>query len=393
VYDPFEKQVRCVGENLYSISFFRRHGYEVNYCISSPETGGQAPPETGGQASEDKQVCNKQRVFFTFETGGEKTFNLDFTYRKGEDEHTVKRTASVSLPSSIEELLSDPEKGLAVEVELYDPVRHIIGARAFIKDRHYNYAFVRRYRIQMELINAEKETVVKPRLGQVHFYYEAPPSLESSYEVKAEVYAKDDLDSGPVYEISRNFDINTLTENMAGLEIKHIHSKNGPWGVYMATVKLQPVTVGKYLGWKAVIKNEGQEKVAEAERFSRKIIKLPAPGVYTVEFTAFSKDNPAEALVTKTYRIEAVNEKPQINIEAINPIIDRRGRHVLVVEATCSDSDGRIKKMEINACNCTRTYKRSVFNCGDAKSAEVVLKACDDAGECATVTRTAEWAE
>ncbi|MBW2031740.1 MAG: hypothetical protein JRJ31_22025, partial [Deltaproteobacteria bacterium] len=75
VYDPFEKQVRCVGENLYSISFFRRHGYEVNYCISSPETGGQAPPETSGQASEDKQVCNKQRVFFTFETGGEKTFN------------------------------------------------------------------------------------------------------------------------------------------------------------------------------------------------------------------------------------------------------------------------------------------------------------------------------
>lgn len=375
VMDPFAKKVRCVVNNIFYESTLRRYGYTDSYCISTPELS---------------TICGKSIIYYTFDTGGEKTITLNFTYSKDGQSQTLTRNATINLPSSLDELLSDPEKGLYGKVIITDPNQNKIRAEANVKDMYYKNAFFQLYTLQLKLIDNNGNLIYEPKLGQTTFYYEMPPSETESYILKVDVVPKNDLHN-VVYSMSVNFDMQTITQNMASLEITPMNGINSPWGVYMFTAIINPSSLVKYLGWNMTIKNEQNTIIAEDTNFSRKILQLPEPGNYTVKFNAYSKDNPNDIFLTKTYTIEATNQKPQIEIAQLDITYDYKGNHVVVINVVPKDSDGRIKSVSITACNSTKRYTRSVFNCGENESADVNIKVCDDAHECTERIEHVQW--
>jgi len=376
--DPFDKRVRCIIDHMYHLGYFRVHGYEVSYCISVDE----------------QKVCGKRRVDFTFQNGGDKQFTMDFTYSKGEESNAVTKSVTLHIPDSLEEILGDPEKGMALDVQIVDPILNKVKAVAYLKDRYYSSAFSRRYLFQLRLLDSQGQEIFKPKRGRYFFYYEIPPSYEEQYTVVAEVYPKDDPDAESVYEKQADFSIQTLRDNMAELIVeKPEHRKNDPWGVYKFTVKINPPQISKYLGWDVILKDSQEQEVERFERTGRKVLRVPAPGTYTFLLKVYAKDDPETIFLEKSQQITAENQKPEVSITNIETSVDYRGRHNLLVEIDYSDPDGRIKEVEVNACGYEKPkhYKRNVFDCGENASTEVSIRVCDDAGECTELSQPVQW--
>jgi hypothetical protein len=377
--DPFEKRVQCVIDRMYHLGFFRARGYTYTYCISSG----------------NEQVCGKRKAEFLFQDGGDKQFTMQFTYSKeGQQPQTVTKSTTVHIPSSLEEILSDPEKGLVLEVQIVDPVLNKVKVMAYFKDRYFSSAFAKRYAFQLALYDSDGNTLYQPPFGRYFFYYQIPPSLEQHYRAVAQVLPKGQSNAQSLYTVQSSFTLETLRDNMAELLVEQPeHRKGDPWGAYRFEVKVNPPQITRYLGWTVTVTDSDGNEVMSYERLSRKTIRVPAPGTYTFRMRVYPRKDPDTTLIEKSRTISATNQKPEVQITDLQTLVDYRGRHVLVVQLSYSDPDGRIKKVEVNACDYSKPkhYQRNTFDCGDRTSTSLSIRVCDDAEECTELNQTVRW--